>query len=745
MHRFAPTTLCAAFLAPAVFLAFCSLFVGSLGAQAPDSAQAPSVSISKEPTAPPKRIPREQALSTAALEGIVREASPQSPSRPVPAARIVLRNTQSGQQSLSFASGDGVFRIFPLVPGAYELRVEATGYSSFTIPAISLNANEVLALEILLVPSPAPESLSRLPRQPELGPPLPPEAAPSTGSYREFRHRLDADPNYILELAPDALPPAADAFHTMANRWDLPQPGYRRYAAPGEYIYTQPHWYDPYSHNRLKGDEPIWPELLGQQVFLDFTGSAETFLDGRRVPTPSGVSTARPGSANFFGNGDQFFLDQTIRFSFDLFHGDTSFKPADWRIRITPEASLNYLDVQELGIVSPDVRKGTTRFDDHVGLQEAFFEYKLDDLSPNYDFVSVRAGIQQFNADFRGFLFVDEQPGLRVFGDWQSNRIEYNAAYFNFLEKNTNSDLNSFALRQQQVVLANIYLQDFFFPGYTAEFVGAWNKDDPSVHYDDNGFLVRPEPIGSVVNQGTGLIPHGIRVGYFGWLGSGHIKRLNLTHAFYEAAGEDTFNPIAGRRVTVNAQMAAAELSLDRDWIRYRLSAFYASGDANPRDGHAHGFDSIVDLPNFAGGLFSFWNREAIRLTGTGIQLTQDGSLLPNMRSSKEEGQANFVNPGIFLVNAGADVNITPKLKGFANFNFLRFMDTAPIEYVLFDSPIRHTIGEDLGVGVEYRPPLSENLVLTGGASMLQPGQGFKDMYTGRTQFSVFGLAKFTF
>ena len=435
--------------------------------------------------------------------------------------------------------------------------------------------------------------------------------------------------------------------------------------------------------------------------------------------------SALPGQAAriFSATATNSFWTRPSASRFDLFHGDTSFKPVDWRIRITPELSLNYLDVQELGIVSPDVRKGTTRFDDHIGLQEAFVEVKLHDLSPNFDFVSARAGIQQFNADFRGFLFVDEQPGLRFLGTWDSDRIEYNATYFNFLEKNTNSGLNSFALRQQQVVLANIYWQDFFFPGYTAEFVGAWNKDDPSIHYDDNGFLVRPAPIGNVVNQGVGPIPHGIRVGYFGWLGSGHIQRLNLTHAFYEAAGEDTFNPIAGRRVTVNAQMAAAELSLDRDWVRYRVSTFYSSGDSNPRDGRANGFDSIVDLPNFAGGIFSFWNQQAIRLTGTGVDLTQEGSLLPNMRSSKEEGQANFVNPGIFLLNAGADFNLTPKLKAFANYNFLRFMRTEPLEYVLFQAPIHHTVGSDLGAGVQYRPPLSENLVLSGGASMLQPGR----------------------
>ena len=682
---------------------------------------------------------------TAAVEGTVRDANSPNAALPVPAAQITLRQLSSGQIFRGITSSEGVFRIFPVPPGDYELHVEAKDYAPFVVGSIALHANEVVTLEISLVGSASVEVRSRLPRLPELGPALPAGPQSSFGSYREFRHRLDSDPAYIENLATENLPPIADVYNAVPNRWALQQPDYRRYPQKGEYIYTKSHWYDPFNRNRFKGDEPIWPELLGQQIFLNITASSETFFDGRRVPSPSGVSAAQSGSSGFFGRGEQAFFDQTLRFTFDLFHGDASFKPVDWRIRITPELSLNDLKVRELGIVSPDVRKGTNRFDNHVGLQEAFVEVKLHDLSNNYDFISARAGIQQFNADFRGFLFVDEQAGLRIFGNLHSDRIEYNAAYFNLLEKNTNSDLNTFDRRHQQVLLGNIYLQDFFFPGYTAEFVAAWNKDDPSLHYDDNGFLVRPSPIGNVINQGVGPILHGIRVGYFGWLGSGHIHRINVTHAFYQAAGEDTFNPIAGKRVTVNAQMAAAEVSYDRDWIRYRVSTFYTSGDANPRDGRARGFDSIVDLPNFAGGLFSFWNREGIRLLGSGILLTTPGSLIPSLRSSKEEGQANFVNPGIFLGNAGADFDITPKLKGFANFNFLRFERTESLEYLLFQSPIHHTIGEDFGVGVEYRPPLTENIVLTGGASALQPGRGFKDIYTSRTLFSLFGSVKFTF
>ena len=678
---------------------------------------------------------------------MIREQISLTESRPVSAAQLTLRNLQTGQVLPVLASSDGAFRVLPIAPGHYEARFEAQGYAPQVMPDLALNANEVLTLEVVLVATSSAEFRSRLPRLPELGPALAPDAVSTLGSYHEFRHRLDSDPNYIAELAPDVLPPVADIYNQVPNRWALQQPDYRRYPQKGEYIYTRSRWFDPFNRNTLKGDRPIWPALLGQQTFFNLTASSELFFDGRRVPAPSNVSASRTGSETFFGRGEAAFTDETLRFSMDLFHGDASFRPVDWRIRITPELSINDLFVRELGIVSPDVRKGTNRFDDHSGLQEAFAEVKLHDLSPNYDFVSVRAGIQQFNADFRGFLFVDEEPAVRIFGNLHSDRIEYNVAYFNFLEKNTNSGLNTFHQRHQQVILGNVYLQDFFFQGYTAEFIAAWNKDDATIHFDDNGFLVRPAPVGAVVSQNPliGAVPHGIRVGYFGWLGSGHIGRYNITHAFYQAVGEDTFNPIDRRRVTVNAQMVAVELSYDRDWIRYRLSTFYTSGDSASQHGHARGFDSIVDLPSFAGGIFSFWNREGIRLTGSAIQLVSPGSLIPSLRANKEEGQANFVNPGIFLANAGTDIDITPKLKGFVNVNFLRFMRTEPLQDILFQAPIRHTIGVDYGVGVVYRPPLTDNIILTGGASALTPGQGFKDIYGGHTLFSLFGQVKFTF
>lgn len=618
----------------------------------------------------------------------------------------------------------------------YLLLVQREGFQSVTRDNLVLNAGNVMTIELTLSPlTIAAAFASRLPRMPELGA-LPPAAAVeiATVPYRELPRRPET------ELAPavanaEMLAPAQKVFLEMPDRWRVTMPDWDRYGRGGEYPYVRAsHWWDPFNRNRLKGDMPIW----GQQTFLNITAISETQVEEKRVPETSNVSSARPGSSDFFGKGELFALSQTFRFSFDLFHGDTSFRPVDWRIQVTPAFNVNYLNAREVGIVNVDVRKGTARVDGHAGMQEAFVEYKIRDLSPNYDFVSVRAGIQSFSSDFRGFVFVDEQPGVRFFGNLHSDRWEYNAAYFNFLEKNTNSGLNTFELRHQQVIVANLYLQDFVKPGYTTELSIHYNKDEPSVHYDDNAFLARPAPIGA-------FQPHEIRVAYLGWAGNGHFGRINLDHAFYEALGTDSLNPIAGRPVTINAQMAAAEVSIDRDWARYKLSAFFASGDGNPRDGHATGFDSIVDDPAFVGGMFSFWNREEIRLPGAGVALTSPNSLLPSLRTNKEEGQANFVNPGIFILNAGADFDLTPKLKSFLNVNYLRFERTAPIALLLFESPIHNTIGLDYSLGFQYRPPLSENISITGGAAALSPGQGFRDLYTGKTQLSVFGDVRFQF
>ena len=60
-------------------------------------------------------------------------------------------------------------------------------------------------------------------------------------------------------------------------------------------------------------------------------------------------------------------------------------------------------------------------------------------------------------------------------------------------------------------------------------------------------------------------------------------------------------------------------------------------------------------------------------MTGSGVNLVGRNSFVPDLRTSKEQGQANFVNPGLFLYNVGADFELTPKLKLITNVSYLQF------------------------------------------------------------------------
>ena len=458
------------------------------------------------------------------------------------------------------------------------------------------------------------------------------------------------------------------------------------------------------------------------------SGASATSLELRRVPTDSNISSDQPSSAEFFGQPEQLAASETLQLTFELFHGDTVFKPRDWAIKISPTFSIpNYLNARENGVVNIDVRRGTNRTDTHISLEEAFAEVKLTDTNENYDFVSVRAGIQPFVSDFRGFLFSDNNLGARIFGAFDNNRYQFNGMYFSMLEKDTNSGLNRFDTRHQNVYIANLFRQDFITRGYTIQANLHYNDDRSSIEFDRNGFLVRPSLIGDVR-------PHSLKIGYIGVNGDGHLGRLNLTNSYYYAFGTDSRNPIAGRSVRVKSHMAAVEASIDKDYLRFRGSFFWAQGDSNPTDEKGTGFDAILDDPNFVGGQFSFWNRNGIRLTQTGVGLVQPNSLLPSLRSSKTQGQSNFVNPGIFIYNAGVDVEVTQRVKAIFNANYLRFHRTEPLEYLLFQNRIRHDIGFDYSLGVAYRPFLINNVQITFGASTLQTGRGFRDIFTDRSR-----------
>ncbi len=633
--------------------------------------------------------------------------------------------------------------------------------------------------------------------------------------YREYPMGQEG-----LGLLPNSEP--------LNNRWAIPFPKWQRYLDPrhevpyGDGRETLKLWH-PYEQSKLKGDAPI----IGQEIFANVTLKTFNLFEYRRLPVPSGVSAATPNSSEFFGRGEQWLISSDRSITFEMFKGETAFKPVEWLFRLQLVKNDNWIWVREQNLLDPDPRgvnhasgkepktaqigaipefkrgmspsasniirplsavaspgdafnyiapqlqplgatrkltrvdsqtnevrpgtriqnnrdhekdkagtRNTYRHKDFIGIQELFYEHHLGDLSDNYDFWVTRIGIQPFVSDFRGFIFSDTNLGARLFGNWDNNHWQYNLAYFNMREKDTYSGLNMFDSRDQQVIIANVYRQDLLWKGYTGQLSMHLNFDDGQQHYDKNDFLVRPAPLGDFGNARE----HDVRTAYLGWAGDGHIGRWNVTHAFYWALGEDEFNGLAGRRIAVNAQMGALELSYDRDWLRFKLSGFYASGDNDPTDNRGTGFDSIVDAPFFVGGPFSYYVHEGLNLAGTAVNLKNPDSLLPSLRSSKTEGQSNFVNPGVKIVGFGLDADVTPKLRAFFNANYIWFDQTAPIERALHTNKVSDRLGWDISAGVKYRPLLTENIIIGAGLGLLIPDEGYKDIYRRSTdQVQGFG------
>jgi|TARA_R110002012_G_scaffold263612_1_gene446770 hypothetical protein len=514
-------------------------------------------------------------------------------------------------------------------------------------------------------------------------------------------------------------------------------------------------WWDPYNQNTYKGDRPInpdkvpWLPITGDDWFFIVNAISDTVFEPRTFPIPVGVQTTeRPDSIDVFGKDTSYVLSQSFIVGAALLKGSTAYKPPDVEYRVTLAANLNYVDVPERRVLFVEPSKPSHRFDHFVGVQEAFFDYHFRNVSDRYDFDSVRIGIQPFQADFRGFLFNDNQLGVRFFGTRDNNRFQYNFGGFWRLEKDTNSGLNAVLQtpRDDYVFYVNAYRQDFLIPALTSQLTFVWNanREAQDVQIDDNGFPVRPALLGSLRGRDYDVF-------YLGYNADGRIGRINLTGSAYYAFGEDRNSFFTDRPADISAYFAALEASYDRDWIRFRLSAAYGSGDDDPYDDVETGYDAIFENPVFAGADTSYWIRQTIPFAGGGRAISVNGrnGILNSLRSSKEQGQSNFNNPGLMLLGAGADFDITPEFRLSANANHLWFENTATLQALRNEGSIPKAIGWDLSAAAIWRPKATQNIVFRLSAATLISGDGFDDLFTSlgnpRAYYSVLANAVLTY
>ncbi len=385
------------------------------------------------------------------------------------------------------------------------------------------------------------------------------------------------------------------------------------------------------------------------------------------------------------------FRRQQVFYGAEVRDADDVFEPARWRLRAV--GAWQYDD--DLNALEANTA------DTDGALQEAFFDLRLFEIGSNLDLTFLRGGLQVFQSDFHGLVLFDNLIGGRVFGEIDQNRWRYDLVAASRVFKDVRTGLVELNDNREQMVYLARLTRDDLLPGWNSELSFAFNSDKFNRNLD---------------------------VGYVSLTFNGNVGRLGFNPAFHLAVGRDERNPIAGRSVDILAGLIVVDAAYtfdQADWLTWRFSYAYATGDSDPTDSRATGFDSINDVVlNQFGGPASYFVGENIKLGNT--DLVRGNSFLPSLRGGN--ATANFVNPGIHAVGTGFEAQLSHRTFLFLNGNYYRFATTKVLEQI-FGRNVNESIGVEANGGVFFRPFLDEVVILGVALSYLKPGSGLKDLF----------------
>ncbi|HXI02881.1 MAG TPA: hypothetical protein VNI57_06845 [Candidatus Saccharimonadales bacterium] len=476
----------------------------------------------------------------------------------------------------------------------------------------------------------------------------------------------------IVPADPAGTQPASDTGNSPARLMgDVDR--FATYDAFGNRDPRASRW-NPYQQNPLKADFPVF----GQRGFFELFAISNTNAKSRQ--------DIGQDSANDFEKSN-------LLLGFEIKRDEDTFQPSSLKFRL-----LGNFQADHNGLIKDS--------NQDAGFQEAVVQARLFEIGHNYDLSFFEGGIRPFRSDFNGLILNDAVGVAHIFGTMKRALWKYNVGAATTLKKDPRSNLVTFSSdvpsTQQKIGFFSLVREDII-PGWTAEM---------SLHYN------------------TDKRAENLNVGYAGVAFSGHIRRWIFQPAFYLASGTDDLNPLSGEKEDVSAWLGLLDLRYPMDFIIWRGAALYASGDGSLHDGKAKGFDSISDSINLFGGPASFFVGEKINVAGR--TLVNVNSALPSFRSG---GRSNFVNPGVRLLNLGADFVLTPKVAAAVDVSSVSFADTGALFEALDADPnffpagttgIDKSIGTDASVALRWRPLLIDNFVVEVGASGLVPGDGLK-------------------
>ena len=502
--------------------------------------------------------------------------------------------------------------------------------------------------------------------------------------------------------APAAAAPAADAkppaeivpVKGVKERW-----GTFNLAGHPEYSYNP---FDPYHQNTLKADYPVAGDWFIQVNALNTdVYKSRSNMDFRKaIPTFGGP---------FFSHNN--FFDENVFYGFELRHHADVFVPSNFKLHI--DGVFDHK--QNVNAVNQTTANNSHVFDAFVDI------HLFDSGRDNFDLTFLRAGIQTFQSDFHGLIFNDEGLGGRIFGEFKKNRIRYDIVGLKLFQKNAVSGFIDFSKpSRHDVGIFRFTYEDFLVKGWNSE----W-----SVHfnYDPRDIAV------------TGHIA-GLNTVYYGGTLNGHLGRWIFNPAFYGVVGKAD-HVVAGAPVRhdVSAFTGLADLEYPLDFVKFRLGYAYVSGDGNTKDNKDTGFDSISDSVTLFGGPISYFVGEDIKFGGG--DFVRANSYYPSLRGGN--AQANYVNPGLQLLNGGMDVTISPRVQLALNANYTHFNTLGSFASLGNTFQVFHKdAGMEGNAFIRIKPflhQINQNVVLDLGFSALDPLRGMQDMFkTDKIVYSTF-------
>ena len=482
------------------------------------------------------------------------------------------------------------------------------------------------------------------------------------------------------EKKEDAKPAPPPDIIADADRW-------RRLEPQGLGLAPRSPLYDPYAPNMLKGDYP----LFGDKVFFAGAATVDLFTDVKR--NLDYFQNNRIRNVPFYDHN--WFNQITSVLAAEIFHGDTVFAPKDWSIKVSGVGRWRCGDLN-----ATDFGCG-----DDYRLLETFGEVKLFEIGNTFDPTSIRVGLQAFNSDFFGFIYNDAQPGARLFSEIARNQFKTNFAFFERLNQEKLSALKEFKLRDHRIGVVSFQWDDFIFPGFNFLPSFVWSND-----------------------RAPGVLAGGtVDAFYLGFTTNGRIGRVNVNSAFYYVTGTTAHNTPNLKTQPIEAEFVFAQVAYPIEYWNPRFAIGWASGDPNKRDNVAQGFDSAFDNVNFGGGQFSYLFGEKIQLGATTV--LRGNSIFPSLRGANATSQ--YVNPGVLAMNAGVDVAITPRVTAEANYNYVRFDNTATLtaNTKFKGRDVSKEVGQEFNGGLTWKPLLNEQLILFSGGAIFFPEGAVKDLF----------------